>query len=579
MTREYRSLKYTYGRLLGYLMPHWNVLLISMIAMVFYSLANAAVPYLMETIIDALGSLNELNSYFVPVLLLIIFTVRGITDVVTVYGLGWLGRRVIRDLRSEIFNKYLVLPTSYYEATSSGSMISKLTYNTEQVAQAISDAIVVLVRDSLTIVVLVIAMIYYSPSLTLIVFLLVPFIAILIRVMSRAFRKYSVRIQDSMADATKSTEEIIHGHRDIKIYQAEGFQSKRFMSINRENYKSNLKIIAVRAIGDAMTQYVLALGIAFIVWITLSSSEFIQLDAPSFMAFLTAMGMLLAPIKRLTNINAAVQRGIASSGVLFEIIDTSEERDQGTINIEAARGEIKFSNVTFAYRNDDEVALDDVSLMIKEGTSVAFVGRSGAGKTSLVSLIPRFYEVEEGTIFLDGKNIQDLTMHSLRKQISLVSQDIVLLEGTIAENISYGMDKNIDQESILSAIEYAHLTELIQSLPNGIHSNIGERGAMLSGGQKQRIAIARAIIKDAPILILDEATSSLDSESERYIRDSIAKLMQGRTTLIIAHRFTFTEHVDKIYVLDEGKIIEEGTHSQLLETDGVYRSLYNMQAH
>jgi subfamily B ATP-binding cassette protein MsbA len=565
-----------YLRLLTYITPHWKVIVISLIAMILYSGANASVPYLMESIIRALDNSTPISSSFIPVLLLVIFTVRGLTDLVTVYGLGWLGRRVIRDLRRQIFSKYLMLPTEYFDRNSAGSLISKLTYNTEQVAQAISEALVVLVRDSLTIVVLVIAMFYYSPQLALLILILVPVIGLLIKLMSHAFRKYSVRIQDSMGDATKIAEEIIHGHKDIKIYQAETIQMKTFEAINQSNYKSNLKVIAVRALGDALTQYTLALGIAFVIWLTLTPMAFISIDSATFMAFLTAMGMLLAPMKRMTNINASLQRGVASALSLFQLIDLDNEKDTGDVKLSNPLGHVKFLDLSFSY-NNDEVILDRVSIEIPAGTSAAFVGKSGAGKSSLVSLLPRFYDFNEGNILLDGFDIRTISLDDLRKNISLVSQDITLFDGTISENIAYGNLKDIPLDRIREASSMANILDFIEGLPYGFDTPVGERGALLSGGQKQRIAIARAILKDAPILILDEATSALDLESERFIRDALSNLMKDRTTLVIAHRLAFVENVDKIFVIDNGRVVEQGTHNELIANNGIYKSLYDLQ--
>jgi len=565
-----------YLRLLTYITPHWKVIVISLIAMILYSGANASVPYLMESIIRALDNSTPISSSFIPVLLLVIFTVRGLTDLVTVYGLGWLGRRVIRDLRRQIFSKYLMLPTEYFDRNSAGSLISKLTYNTEQVAQAISEALVVLVRDSLTIVVLVIAMFYYSPQLALLILILVPVIGLLIKLMSHAFRKYSVRIQDSMGDATKIAEEIIHGHKDIKIYQAETIQMKTFEAINQSNYKSNLKVIAVRALGDALTQYTLALGIAFVIWLTLTPMAFISIDSATFMAFLTAMGMLLAPMKRMTNINASLQRGVASALSLFQLIDLDNEKDTGDVKLSNPLGHVKFLDLSFSY-NNDEVILDRVSIEIPAGTSAAFVGKSGAGKSSLVSLLPRFYDFNEGNILLDGFDIRTISLDDLRKNISLVSQDITLFDGTISENIAYGNLKDIPLDRIREASSMANILDFIEGLPYGFDTPVGERGALLSGGQKQRIAIARAILKDAPILILDEATSALDLESERFIRDALSNLMKDRTTLVIAHRLAFVENVDKIFVIDNGRVVEQGNHNELIANNGIYKSLYDLQ--
>lgn len=566
-----------YRRLISYVTPHWKVIAGAVAAMLLYSGANAVVPFIMKAVIDTLGDAGRSGGGYIPLMLLAAAAVRGTTDFVAVYGLGWLGRRVIRDLRSELFQKYTALPARFFDQASTGTLISKLTYNTEQVAEAISTVLVVAVRDSLTMIVLVGAMIYFSPILTVLVAITIPIVGFLVGVMSRAFRRYSTRIQASLGDATRVTEEALSGQQIVKVFEGQAYELRHFNVINRRNYKVNLKLVATRAVGDALTQYTLAIGIAAVIWVAFSEQLAANLDAPTFMGFLTAMGMLLGPMKRVININVALQRGIAAGESLFEILDEPIEQDRGTITLTRARGDIEFRNVSFTYDPNKGRVLHDVSIKSPAGSTIAIVGRSGSGKTTLVGLLPRFYEIEGGAVLMDDIDIREYRLTDLRRQISLVSQDVILFDDTIANNIAYGVLASSSRAAIERAADMAHVTEFAEQLPEGLETNVGQRGILLSGGQRQRIAIARALLKDAPILILDEATSALDSESERRIQGALAELMRGRTTLVIAHRLSTVEGADCIIVLKDGAVVEQGTHEELLSLDGYYGGLHRMQ--
>lgn len=566
-----------YRRLISYVTPHWKVIAGAVAAMLLYSGANAVVPFIMKAVIDTLGDAGRSGGGYIPLMLLAAAAVRGSTDFVAVYGLGWLGRRVIRDLRSELFQKYTALPARFFDQASTGTLISKLTYNTEQVAEAISTVLVVAVRDSLTMIVLVGAMIYFSPILTVLVAITIPIVGFLVGVMSRAFRRYSTRIQASLGDATRVTEEALSGQQIVKVFEGQAYELRHFNVINRRNYKVNLKLVATRAVGDALTQYTLAIGIAAVIWVAFSEQLAANLDAPTFMGFLTAMGMLLGPMKRVININVALQRGIAAGESLFEILDEPVEQDRGTIALTRARGDIEFRNVSFTYDPNKGRVLHDVSIKSPAGSTIAIVGRSGSGKTTLVGLLPRLYEIEGGAVLMDDIDIREYRLTDLRRQISLVSQDVILFDDTIANNIAYGVLASSSRAAIERAADMAHVTEFAEQLPEGLETNVGQRGILLSGGQRQRIAIARALLKDAPILILDEATSALDSESERRIQGALAALMRGRTTLVIAHRLSTVEGADCIIVLKDGAVVEQGTHEELLSLDGYYGGLHRMQ--
>ena len=548
------------------------------VAMILVAGTNAYFPFLLSQIVQTLeeeGRTGE--SWFIPLMMLVTFAVRGSADFVAVYGLSWLGRSVVLDLRAEVFRHYTELPASYYDKTSSGTLISKLTYNTEQVAEAISSVVVVAVRDSLTIIVLLVAMIYFSPLLTAVVAIAAPVVGGLISIMSRAFRRYGMRIQTSMGDATRVTEEALSGHRIVKVFEGQDYQQRQFAEINERNRKQYMKLVATRVGGDALTQYTLTIAVAGMTVVAFSESLVPNMDAAVFMGFLGAVGLTLTPLKRLVNINAALQRGVAAGTTLFETLDEPAESDTGTKLLERARGDIEFRNASFTYDENKGRVLNDVSFSVPSGTTIAIVGRSGGGKSTLVGLLPRFYDVDGGDVLLDGMGVRDYRLKDLRRQISLVSQDVVLFDDTIANNIAYGMLADSPKSAVEAAAEAAYVTEFSAELPNGLNSRVGERGTLLSGGQRQRIAIARALLKNAPVLILDEATSALDSESERQIQGALERLMVGRTTLVIAHRLSTVENADRIIVLKKGVVVEQGGHKELIAKGGVYSSLYRMQ--
>jgi subfamily B ATP-binding cassette protein MsbA len=390
--------------------------------------------------------------------------------------------------------------------------------------------------------------------------------------MSRAFRRYGSRIQNSMGDVTRITEEALHGQRIVKLFDGAEHENRRFREVTQRNFRFNVRLVAVLAIGDSLTQYAVVLGVAAVMWVS-----FADLDAPEFIAFITAMAMVLTPLKRLINVNAVIQRGIAAAASLFEIVDEPLERDTGTKTLSRARGEVEFAGVSFSYDPEKGNALDDVRIVVPAGTTLAFVGQSGSGKSTLASLVPRFYDPQHGAVLLDGEDVRNYTLRDLRRQISLVSQDVVLFDDTIANNVAYGALGERSRRDIEQAAEAAYVAEFAADLPQGLDSRVGERGALLSGGQRQRVAIARALLKDAPVLILDEATSALDTESERRVQAALARLMQGRTTLVIAHRLSTIERADRIAVMRDGRIVETGTHAELLARGGYYASLYKMQ--
>ncbi len=563
-----------YGRLLRYLRPHWPIVAAVFVPAVIYALLGTLVPFLMSEWIDGLDdiALNAERAWQIPLAIVLLFPVRGAMDFVIVFGLAWVGRSVIRDLRNEVFAHYLDLPARFFDQGSSGSLISRLTYNTEQVAEAISGAVVVVLRDTIAIVALLVMLVRMNPQLTLLVVIVGPVIGWLIGAMSRAFRRYSARIQHSMGDVTRLTEQSLHGHRVVKVFEGEEQERQQFGEVNARNFRSHVRLIAVQSLGDNLTQYVVAIGVAAVMYFS-----FADLDAASFLGFITAMGMVVAPLKRLLNINAVVQRGIAAATGVFEILDQPGEVDTGTRGIARARGAVEYRGVSFRYDVDKKPALHDVNLAIAAGTTVALVGQSGSGKSTLVSLLPRFYDAETGAVLLDGEDVRSYVLRDLRRQISLVSQDIVLFDDTIANNIAYGGLARHSRADIERAAEAAYVSEFAAALPLGLDTRVGERGALLSGGQRQRVAIARALLKDSPVLILDEATSALDTESERRVQQALGQLMRGRTTLVVAHRLSTIEKADLIVVMRDGAIVETGNHAELLARGGYYSSLHKMQ--
>jgi subfamily B ATP-binding cassette protein MsbA len=563
-----------YRRLLGYLRPHRLLVAAAIVPATIYALLGTFVPLLLSQWVDALRDvvLNAESAWQIPLLIAVLFPIRGAMDFLLVYGLAWVGRSVIRDLRSEVFGHYLALPARYFDQGSSGMLISRLTYNTEQVAEAISTAIVIVLRDTIAILMLLAVMVSMSPELTLLIGVVAPVIVLVVGAMSRALRRYSARIQHSMGDVTKLTEQSLHGHRVVKVFEGQEQERRQFQDVNSRNFRLHVRLVAVHALGEGLTQYAVALGVAAVMYFSFS-----DLDASSFLGFIAAMGMLFAPLKRLININTVVQRGIAAASSLFEILDQPGETDLGKKTLVRARGDVAYAQVSFRYDSGNGPALHNVSLEIPAGTTVALVGQSGSGKSTFVSLLPRFYDLQEGAVLLDGEDVRHYTLRDLRRQISLVSQDVVLFDDTIANNIAYGALAQAPRAAIEKAAEAAYVAEFAAALPQGLDTRIGERGALLSGGQRQRIAIARALLKDAPVLILDEATSALDTESERRIQAALAGLMRGRTTLVIAHRLSTIESADRIVVLRAGEIVETGTHAQLLARGGYYSSLYRMQ--
>ena len=570
--------KEVYGRLWRYVAPHRIIGLIAVVAMAASAIIEAAMVWLVEPLMDeTLVAHNLETARWMPFAFVIIFIARGVAGFATEASLGWIGRSVISALRRNVFNKFLTLPSRFIERHATGPMLSRMTYNVEMVAESVTSVVTIMVRDLLTVIAAMGVMIYQSVRLFVFVMILLPIIAALIQVLGRAFRRYSGRIQDSVGEVTQVAEEVLTGNRVVKIFGGYDYESERLAEVDQRNFRQNLKLIRSRSFGVAVTQVIFGIGVAGVIYAAGVESLNGNLSPGSFMSFFGAMMLMLQPLRRITNVNATLQRGIAAGASLFHIIDEEDEIDSGSYRNEDVRGKVEFKNVSFSYGNDESQVLDDVSFTVEAGKSIAIVGQSGAGKSTLVGLLPRFYDVNSGEILLDGTPVQDYELANLRSNISLVSQDVILFNDTIANNLAYGQLRQCSRAELLQAAEAAHVIDFTQDLPDGFETVVGDRGILLSGGQRQRIAIGRALLKNSPVLILDEATSSLDTKSERRIQEALSTLMQDRTTLVIAHRLSTVESADRIIVLDQGRIVESGTHGELLGAGGVYASLHEMQ--
>ncbi len=576
--RSEANVRAVYERLWRYVLPHKLIGLISIVGMAATAVIEASLVYLLQPLMDeALVKQNLEAAKWLPIAFVLIFILRGVSGYATESSLGYIGRSVISSLRRGVFRKFLTLPTRFFEERSTGPLLSRMTYNVEMVSESVTNVVTIAIRDILTLMAAFAVMLIQSPKLTIFVVILLPILSLLVRILGITFRRYSGRIQDSVGEVTQVTEEIVSGNRIVKMFGGYDYEKDRLDEVDGLNKKQNLKLIYVRGAGAAVTQTIFGLGVAGVIYMAGLESANGNLTAGQFISFFGAMMLMLQPVRRITNVNATLQRGVAAADSLFGVMDEDDEVDTGTLEAGRARGDVEFCNVCFAYGDDTAEVLNDISVTVEAGRSLAIVGQSGSGKSTLVSLLPRFYDVDSGDIRLDGVSTREYTLKSLRDNISLVSQDVVLFNDTIANNLAYGELRKHSREELLRAAEAAHVLEFAEEMPGGLETMVGEKGVLLSGGQRQRIAIGRALLKDAPVLILDEATSSLDTQSERRIQEALNELMKNRTTLVIAHRLSTVERADCIIVLDRGRIVESGTHKELLERNGQYAALYRMQ--
>ncbi|ACA86103.1 lipid A export permease/ATP-binding protein MsbA [Shewanella woodyi] len=589
-----------FKRLMVYIKPLKGVFFLAVVGLVLYGLVDMTFIAVIKPFIDGgfggqasqipsaangldLGTTDGFNSssdvlMMAPFVVIGLFTLRGLANFLSTYCVSYMSARLIMDMRQHVFDHYLTLPVSYMDRENTGSLISRVTYDTEQIARATGSALITMVRDSITVVGMLTVMFYYSWKLSLCILIIGPIIGVIITVVSRRFRKVSKRIQTAMGGVTAATEQMITGHKNVLSFGGQEVESQRFGVVNEQNRYQTMKLAMAQSVSQPLVMVIGSFALAFVLYAASFESLQSELTAGTFATILGAMLAMLNPIKSLTRVNAEFQRGIAACTTVFELLDIEPEKDEGKHTVERVKGNLSFNHVSFRYPEQEGLALDNIDFSVKQGQTIALVGRSGSGKSTIASLITRFYTgLSEGEIVLDGVSIDDYTLECLRSQVALVSQQVTLFNDSIANNIAYAYSGEVSREQIIEAARSAHAMEFIELLPDGLDTQIGENGVMLSGGQRQRIAIARAILRNSPVLILDEATSALDTESEKAIQQGLDNLRLNRTSIVIAHRLSTIEAADQILVIDQGKVVERGNHASLLEQEGVYSNLYQMQ--
>jgi len=568
-----------YLRLLSYVRPYWRVFISALLCMGLSSLIEPAFPALMKKLLDDGFASTQGNWDWLiyPAAVILIFLSRAILGFIGDYAMSWVANNVVLELRQRMFDSMIKLPLGYFSDVASGRLMSRIAHDVTNVTAAASTALTSVVKDSLSVLALLAWMLYLNWKLTLTAFVMAPFIAVVVKIFGRRLRRITRNQQDSQGEITQVLQEAIEGHKIMKIFAGQNYETQRFNSAVRRQRGYNLRSTVAAAAQGPIVQFFAALALAVIIGVALNQASSGATSIGSFVSFITAMLMLLAPLKRLTDVSAPIQRGLAAAESVFGLIDITGEKDHGRHSFKRCQGKIEFDQVSFCYPGAAANALNKVSFLINPGECVALVGASGSGKTTIANLLPRFFHVSSGLIRIDGFDIEDIQLVSLRDQIALVSQEVVLFNDTIAANIAYGGQRGASNKEIINAAQAAHAMEFIEKLPQGLDTLIGEKGVKLSGGQRQRIAIARALLKNAPIIILDEATSALDTESERLVQKALEQLMTARTTLIIAHRLSTVERADRIIVMNYGQIVESGRHADLLAEGGVYSQLHQIQ--
>lgn len=572
--------KTLYLRLLHYVRPHWVAISLSLLATIVLAATNPLFPALLKPLLDT-GFKPEGGGFDSPLLIAFgivgVFLLRGIFGFLSSYGFSWISNRVVTDIREEMFAKMVRLPIGYFQANSSNIPLTKIAYDVNGVAAAATSVIVIVIRDGLSVIGLLIWLLWLNWQLTLICFALIPAIAWVMRTFSGRLRLASRNAQISTANMVQVLQEAAHCNRVIKVFGGECQEAVRFSQTNQDVRRQNMRQAVAAAATSPIVHFFASFAVAAVIYVALVQSASGATTVGSFVSFITSLLMLLSPLRHLADVNAPLQRGLAAAESVFQLLDQAEEVDAGQQDLDRAQGGISFEAVSFRYPGAERWALQDVSLNVLPGQTIALVGQSGGGKSTLAALLPRFYSLDGGRILVDGHDLQDVSLNSLRRNVAYVSQDILLFNDSVRSNIAYGDMSTASEEEIRAAAKAANALEFIEALPEGFNTVIGENGNRLSGGQRQRLAIARAILKNAPILILDEATSALDNESERLVQDALERLMQGRTTLVIAHRLSTVENADLIAVLSQGRIVESGSHADLLARNGTYAQLYRLQ--
>ncbi len=565
--------KWLYLRMLAYIKPVWLVFTISIISLIVLSATNTGFLATIKTVTDdGFVNTNPSKAVYLPFLLIGLLALRALAGFTSSYTMRWVGRKVIEQMRLDAFLKLMSLPMRYFDNHSVGSIASKITFDTEQMYNAVTKVTISMVRDSLTIIGMIAYMLYLDWRLTMIFALVAPLMVFFLKRMTPKLRLASQSVQQTMGDMTQVIEESTSGQRMVKIFAGEAYEFDRFSQIAKTNRHMMTRLGKVSGLNSMVIELLAALALGLVVYYAVG-----RFTAGEFAAFIGALLMLISPIKSLTSLNTDLQIGLAAAQSIFSLIDTPAQHDDGNQNMTRAKGAIALQHVSLHYENNKRPALDNVSLKIMPGEKIALVGKSGGGKTTLLNLLPRFYELQQGIITIDDVDINTMSLKNLRQQFSMVSQEVVLFNGSVFNNIAYGALSQVSEDLVISAAKAAHAWEFIEQLPNGLQSEIGDRGVRLSGGQRQRLAIARAILKNAPILLLDEATSALDTESEQYVQAALDTLMKNRTTIVIAHRLSTIENADRIVVLEQGKIVESGHHQALLALNGSYAKLYRKQ--
>ena len=569
----------TFKRLWPTIKPFKAGLVVSGIALVLNALADSGLIYLLKPLLD--DGFGKANNSFLKIMAFVVvgmIILRGITNFISNYCLAWVSGKVVMTMRRRLFKHLMFMPVSFFDRNSTGKLLSRITYDSEMIASSSSGSLITIVREGAYIISLLAVMFYTSWELTLVLFVIGPIIAVLITIVSKIFRKLSKNLQDSMGELTATTEQMLKGHKVVLSFGGQLVEEERFNKVSNNMRRKGMKMVTADSISDPVVQIIASLALAAVLF--LATTPLIaedNLSAGSFTVVFSSMLAMMRPLKSLTNVNSQFQRGMAACQTLFAILDLEPEKDNGTYQAEPAKGELEFKNVSFAYQGKEELALNNISFSVPAGKTVALVGRSGSGKSTIANLVTRFYDIEQGEILLDGVNIQDYRLSNLRENCAVVSQQVHLFNDTIANNIAYAAQDKYSREEIIAAAKAAYALEFIEKLPQGFDTVIGENGASLSGGQRQRLAIARALLRNSPVLILDEATSALDTESERAIQFALDELKKDRTVIVIAHRLSTIENADEILVIDHGEIRERGNHKALLEQNGAYKQLHSMQ--